>query len=72
MSSENLEWKYLTIGGAPLVQNPNKTYVLKVVDTEPEPIKKPIKKMVSKTMGKIKVLFDKILCHYFRHKEIML
>ena len=43
MNSENLEWKYLTIGGAPIVQNPNKTYVLKVVETEPEPVKNGIK-----------------------------
>lgn len=54
MNSENLEWKYLTIGGAPLVQNPKKTYVLKVVDTEPEPIKKPIKKWYQKLWEKLK------------------
>ena len=60
MSSENLEWKYLTIGGAPLVQNPNKTYVLKVVDTEPEPIKKPIKKWYQKLWEKLKNLLGKL------------
>ena len=44
----NLEWKYLTISGAPIVQNPNKTYVLKVVDTEPEPVKKWYQKLWEK------------------------
>lgn len=60
MNSENLEWKYLTIGGAPLVQNPKKTYVLKVVDTEPEPIKKPIKKWYQKLWEKLKNLLGKL------------
>ena len=54
MSLENLDWKYLTIGGAPIVQNPKGTYVLKVVETESEPIKKPIKKWYQKLWEKLK------------------
>ena len=45
MSLENLDWKYLTIGGAPIVQNPKGTYVLTVLDTEPEPVKKWYQKL---------------------------
>lgn len=60
MSLENLDWKYLTIGGAPIVQNPKGTYVLKVVETEPEPIKKPIKKWYQKLWEKLKNLLGKL------------
>jgi len=48
MSLENLEWKYLTIGGAPIVQNPKKTYVLTVMGAEPEPVKKWYQKLWEK------------------------
>ena len=48
MNLENLEWKYLTIGGTPIVQNPKKTYLLTVVDTEPEPVKKWYQKLWEK------------------------
>jgi CRISPR/Cas system-associated protein Cas7 (RAMP superfamily) len=61
MSLENLEWKYLTIGGAPIVQNPKKTYVLKVVDTEPEPVKKWYQKLWEKLknlLGKLCAIFS--------------
>jgi len=61
MYLENLEWKYLTIGGAPIVQNPNKTYVLKVVDTEPEPVKKWYQKIWEKLknlLGKLYAIFS--------------
>ena len=60
MRLENLDWKYLTIGGAPIVQNPKGTYVLKVVETEPEPIKKPIKKWYQKLWEKLKNLLGKL------------
>ena len=61
MDLENLDWKYLTIGGAPIVQNPKKTYVLTVVDTEPEPVKKWYQKLWEKLkslLGKLYAIFS--------------
>ena len=61
MYLENLEWKYLTIGGAPIVQNPKGTYVLKVIDTEPEPVKKWYQKLWEKLkslLGKLYAIFS--------------
>ena len=61
MNLENLDWKYLTIGGAPIVQNPKKTYVLKVVDAEPEPVKKWYQKLwerLKNLLGKLYAIFS--------------
>ena len=61
MDLENLEWKYLMIGGAPIVQNPKGTYVLKVIDTEPEPVKKWYQKLwerLKSLLGKLYAIFS--------------